>query len=1000
MKLSRILLCLVLGVFMTLPALAQGNPTARLNGNVVSADGAALPGATVTFESPNLLGTRVVVTDGNGNYSSPPLPPGEYEVTYQLEGFGTQTRRIRLSAAQNIEQDITLDLAEVSEEIIVSGEAVEVISEGTTSAQTITREELESLPVARSLQGAVTLSAGVFETGPGGNIVINGAQSWENLFLLNGVVLNENLRGQPFDLFIEDAIQETTTATSGVSAEFGRFTGGVVNAITKSGGNQFSGSFRTSFDNDDWEAESPGFPDGTGRTNEVNNTFEATFGGPVLRDRLWFFLAGRDRETELTQTTQVLNIPYVTPRTQERYEGKLTLGITQSHQLQASILDIEDIQGNNAHGGLTEFAVVIDDGTLANRELPQRLTTANYTGILTSNFFIEAQASEREFSFVASGGLDRDLITGTPIWDFQENVIYNESLFCGSCRDEDRNNENQLAKASYFLSTDSAGSHDLLLGYDTFEDIRAADNHQAPTDVMVWNANGSVIQGNQIFPIYAPNGGTFIDYLPILNPTQGTSFVTNSIFLNDRWRLNDNWSFNLGVRYDENDFKNSLGQGVIQSDEISPRLGATYRPGLDSPWQFNASYGKYVGQVPNTVGNSSSPAGSAAQFEYVYLGPPVNTPGQPLVDPVAANQILFDWFLGVCPNFQADPFSCPQELVSVISIPGATEVIEGDLASSSADEWTLGFTRQLGNRGSVRLDVVSREWENFFSIQRDLVTGRGSDENGNTFDRGVVINDNDVLSREYMGANLLFNYRFFNNRLNLGGNYTLSETEGNFTGETSGSGPVTSDFFEYPEFTQQSWAVPVGRLGSDQTHRARVWGIYDLFRTENHYLNVSLLQTFLSGTPYGANADINSRQFVDPAIVGSYISPPGDVDYWFTDRDAFETDDLTRTDLSLNYSLSFNRFEIFFQPEILNVFDEDAVVDVNVTSIATAFNGGRCDNGAPDATGVNRCLPFNPFTTTPVEGVNYQLGANFGQPVNDDDYQQARTYRFSVGFRF
>ncbi len=85
-----------------------------------------------------------------------------------------------------------------------------------------------------------------------GAITISGAQSYENLYMVNGATIVHNLVGTPYDLFIEDAIQETTTITSSVSAEFGRFTGGVVNAITKSGGNAFSGSFRTTLTNDDW----------------------------------------------------------------------------------------------------------------------------------------------------------------------------------------------------------------------------------------------------------------------------------------------------------------------------------------------------------------------------------------------------------------------------------------------------------------------------------------------------------------------------------------------------------------------------------------------------------------------------------------------------------------------------------------------------------------------------------------------------------------------------
>ena len=124
---------------------------------------------------------------------------------------------------------------------------------------------VEKLPLNRGLEQTLTLAPGVNATGPARGtgataraaITISGAMSFENLFTVNGVVVNENLRGMPLDLFIEDALQETTITSGAVSAEFGRFAGGVVQAITKSGGNDFSGSFRTTFRNDDWRSTLP-----------------------------------------------------------------------------------------------------------------------------------------------------------------------------------------------------------------------------------------------------------------------------------------------------------------------------------------------------------------------------------------------------------------------------------------------------------------------------------------------------------------------------------------------------------------------------------------------------------------------------------------------------------------------------------------------------------------------------------------------------------------------
>lgn len=110
-------------------------------------------------------------------------------------------------------------------------------------------EKLRELAIERDLNEAVNLAPGVHNTAVGTNrgISINGAMSFENVFSVNGVVINENIRGRSLSLFVEDAIQETSVTTSGISAEYGRFTGGGVNVLAKSGENEFSGSLRVNF---------------------------------------------------------------------------------------------------------------------------------------------------------------------------------------------------------------------------------------------------------------------------------------------------------------------------------------------------------------------------------------------------------------------------------------------------------------------------------------------------------------------------------------------------------------------------------------------------------------------------------------------------------------------------------------------------------------------------------------------------------------------------------
>ena len=205
---------------------------------------------------------------------------------------------------------------------------------------------------------------------------------------------------------------------------------------------------------------------------------------------------------------------------------------------------------------------------------------------------------------------------------------------------------------------------------------------------------------------------------------------------------------------------------------------------------------------------------------------------------------------------------------------------------------------------------------------------------------------------------------------------------------------MTTDPNAYPEYADPAWAYPIGKLPTDQEHKLRFWAVYDIFDNERHNLNVSVLQNFFSGTPYSGGGDVDTRPFVNNP---GYLVPPTQVNYFMAcgNRDCFTSDDVTRTDLALNYTFRWNlwgkSFEIFLQPEIVNLFDEDAVENPN-TDLFDATNGAaNCPGG---------CQTFNPFTTTPVEGTHYVFGEDFGQADEADDFQQPRTFRFSVGFRF
>jgi outer membrane receptor protein involved in Fe transport len=960
------MLSLGCALLLALPVLSQGIPTGTLTGRVTTSNGEGLPGVVVEVTSPSLQGSRSATTSENGDYIIPLLPPGEYQVKSTLEGFVAPERNLKISAAQTTKLDVEMASASVNEQIVVTG-SYETISTSTQSSTTYEKSFVEELPVERNLRDTVLLAPGVAATGPGGartrGISIAGSQSYESLFLVNGVVVNENLRGQQLNLFIEDAIEETTTSTSAISAEYGRFAGGVVNVITKSGGNELHGSFRTFLTNNDWEGKTPLTK---AQTDKINKRYEATLGGFILKDRLWYFLAGRDFNDLNTRQTARTNVPYDTGTKQKRLEGKLTFAPFQGHRLTGSYIKIDEDELGNS------FGTILDTASINDRSLPQELQALNYNGVFTDNFFVEAQYSERKFTFENSGSKFTDLIKGTLLVDTNTGERWWSPTFCGVCRPEKRNNKNYLGKASWFLSNDATGSHDIAFGYDTFDDVRIADNHQSGSDYRIIISN-TLIKNGQLFPqILNTDPNTYIQYNPIFVATSGTHFKTDSLYANDRWRLNDHWSFNLGARYDKNNGKDAGGAKVASDSKLSPRLSLAWDPSGSGNTTASLSYAKYVTAIAGTQGNATTQAGNPAEIRWNYKGPSINAdPNGALIPADQALQQLFNWFNSVGGTKNTS-------FLRSVNIPGGTTIIKGSLASPDTTEYALGFTQRLGSKGLFRADVIHREGHDFYMDRTDLGTGKVQSANG-LADLAFIINS-DKVERVYDGLLTQFQYRT-SDRFQVGGNWTWSHARGNFDGETTTNGPIRATDLDYPEYKDPKWNNPRGDLLIDQRHRARAWVVYDLFNTEHHKLNASLLQSYATGLPYGAVGTVQSSLYVKNP---GYVRPPTTVTYYFTGRDAFRTPNLYSTDVALNYSFELaalgKQVEFFLQPEVLNVFNRHAPINVD-TSVSTIKQ-------------------FNPFTEKPVEGVNWRKGSKFGQALTPDDFQQPRTFRFSVGIRF
>src|SRR5262245_32798256 len=481
-----------------------------ISGRVTDSQNLALPGVTVTVSSPSLQGVRTVVTSENGDYIIPQLPSGSYTIVFELSGFERVTKTAAVAPTQVVPVNVALGVATLSEVVTVTAQSADVLMQTTQVATNFKQELIAALPTNRDLNATLLNAPAVHPTGPAGAYSIAGAMSYESLYMVNGVNVNENLRGQANDLYIEDAIQETTVATAGISAEYGRFGGGVVNVITKSGGNNFSGSFRDSLLNDDWRTLTP-FAGDT-KTDKIVPTYEYTFGGPVMRDRLWFFTAGRLQKQESSRNLVITRTPYTFTDDVKRYEVNGTYSVKANHTFQGSYSKVFQTQDNNTF----DQTLSMDTRSLEHRTLPQDLFSLSYNGIISPNLFIEGRFSQRHFTFEGSGSKSTDLIDGTLLIDRgRGNTRYWSATFCGVCTPENRDNRNIFVKGTYFLSSKGSGTHNLVFGYDGFNDMRFANNHQSGSDYRILGTT-SIVRGSDIFPVFLNDGSTIIQWNPII----------------------------------------------------------------------------------------------------------------------------------------------------------------------------------------------------------------------------------------------------------------------------------------------------------------------------------------------------------------------------------------------------------------------------------------------------------------------------------------------------
>lgn len=967
--------------------------TASLGG-VATIGGEPLAGVTVTITSPALQGARTAVTGPGGSYNIPALPPGDYRIRFEAPGMRERIEHARLQLAQTTRVDASMQ-AEAIESITVEG-APPAELDTTAIATTLTQPEVERLPVPRNQFATAQLMPGVTaNTLTNGQLQISGAPGYDSLAIVDGVVVNENSRGQMRPMYVEDAIQETTALTGAISAQYGRFTGGVVSTVTRSGGNELSASIRDSLSNPAWSATTPA---NEAREDALNHVWEATLGGYVLRDRLWYFAAGRWAKNETARQTIAVpaftgaggeatarspQLSYLESNDQKRYEGKLTTQLGARHSLVGSYFGI-DTAGTNFRAANN----IYDEASLTTRNDPDSLVALRYDFLVAQDLLVTARASRRDMS-LQSGSEFTDLIRGTVLFDrANANARFNAPALCSVCGEEERGNENLAVEAQWFTDTRRFGSHSVVAGLDRFDESRSTLGHDTGSDFGLFVTRAQFRNG-AIYPVITPTtnngGGTFIRWTPLLADPQPNRLRTDSVYVNDRWDPSRQWSISAGLRYDRNDAVDADGSQISDDSRFSPRLVVQFDPAGDGRQRFSASYAEYASRVADSIASANQTAGVTGSIDFAYRGPAINDRAL-TVTMADAIRMVFDYFnstQGGTNNRAANNLR-PN---GTRSVPGYSSYIDGTLSSPYVRELTAGYGLQLGPNGFAKIDVISRDWRDLYAASVTTATRRLTTPLGIPVD--LVRNTNsDSLERTYRAVQL--QTRWSGRRIAAGAFYTWSQLRGNHEGENANGAVADADpSIYYPEFLHYERFSPKGWLRGDQRHRLRAWVGYDVpLPPSIGVLHVSLLQSFDSGLPYSAVAPVNVTTYSGAPANPGYNAIPNGV-YFISDRGELRTEDSHYTDLAVRFSRQVLGVELFVQGDLNNAMNNDSVVDpqrIN-TSVSTSANSSALQ-------------PFNPFTTTPVEGTHYQLNASFGQPLNDLAYQRPRTVRVALGARF
>jgi len=562
-NLSFILFVLFLSLVLISPGLAQ-RQTGSLEGKVSDPENSPLPGVTVTISSPSLLGTREFVTTDTGHFRFVALSPGTYAVKCELSGFKILIREdLIVSVGKTATVELTLEPSTIEEEITVTATAPVVDVKSSKVAVTYTKELLTNIPMNRSLTSIINTAPGAVPDGSySPNLTsVHGSPISQNQYALDGLNTTDPLIAFPIAMPDISTVDEMEMEIGAHPAEVGGASGAFINVVTRSGGNEFHGEgtlyyFNESLVDSNFSQEqldslgvgSPSFP-------KNSQDFSLSLGGPILKDKLWFFSNGRYTGT----ASAVLGFPLDVTNKAYYGMGKLTYQLTKNIKLMG-YYNYRKALGERigASQWFSPEATRKTDGSLKN-------INTQVSWILGPNAFLDIRSMWVNI---------KDYLLHYPEATHQ-NIDDGTGMTTGAWRWEEYGGRRRWSsQASFTLFVDDfiGGDHEVKLGGE-IEKTRFYNSNWAKEPIITHTLFGSPYA-------YGDNVGYFEAWgFPPTEEDAVDAEAQNDatgyhFYIQDAWTIKDRLTLNLGLRYDQ-------GQGSFPAQYVAE---VPYWLWLDPVW--------------------------------------------------------------------------------------------------------------------------------------------------------------------------------------------------------------------------------------------------------------------------------------------------------------------------------------------------------------------------------------------------------------------------------